>query len=77
MVCRGSDETVKGIIAELISEMEPRGPESSVKLPVMTLDDLVDDDGELRRVGVGMVTNTQDDLRLLRLLVRIAIISPE
>ena len=77
MVYRGSDETVRGIIAELISEMEPRGPESSVKLPVMTLDDLVDDDGELRRVGVSMATGTQDDVQLLHLLVRIAIISPE
>ncbi len=76
MVFRGSYETVRRIITELVSEMEPNDSEPSVTLPVMTLKNLVDDDGELRRLGLTMVTDTQDDLQLLRLLIRIAIISP-
>ena len=77
MTYRGSDDTMCQILTDLLSETEPRDMRGDkVILPVMRLEDLVDDDGELRRVGTEMLTGSSDDVRLLRLLVRIAIISP-
>ena len=77
MVYRGSDEAIRWLLAELLSEMEPRSiRDDKVDLPVMTLEQLVDDDGELRRVGTEMLGGVLKDIGLLRLLVRIAIISP-
>lgn len=78
MVHVGSEEDARNIITCLLSEMGSRILEDGkVILPVMTLEGLIDVGGDLRRAGVDMATGTVADLPLLRLLIRIAIISPD
>ena len=59
MTYRGSDDTMCQILTDLLSETEPRDMRGDkVILPVMRLEDLVDDDGELRRGGTEMPTTS-------------------